>query len=205
MKLNHAFKTYATACQYASKEKVNAAIDKLMKRIQKNPSLLVQFAKAAEESIYGPRAEVWIDELYVKVLESALASKKFPKSRRAKYEEQLKQLHNTAIGGSPAPFEFKRANGDAARYFPMATPTIIFFGDPSCDDCRMARLRMESNVGFSKAIADGKLNLLYIIRMQSRMGEGDHGVSEDLDYRRVGHGVGNLRPARHTGCISDRI
>lgn len=163
VKLNHAFKTYATTCQYASKEKVNAAIDKLMKGIQKNPSLLVQFAKAAEESIYGPRAEIWIDELYMKVLQSTLASKKFPKSRRAKYEEQLKQLQNTTIGGTPAAFEFKRVNGDAARYFPMATPTIIFFGDPSCEDCRMARLRMESNVGFSKAIADGKLNLLYII------------------------------------------
>lgn len=163
VKLNHAFKTYATACQYASKDKVNAALDKLMKGIQKNPSLLVQFAKAAEESIYGPRAEVWIDELYMKVLQSTLASKKFPKSRRARYEEQLKQLQNTTVGATPAAFDFKRANGDAARYFPMATPTVIFFGDPSCDDCRMARLRMEANVAFSKAVADGKLNLLYII------------------------------------------
>lgn len=163
VKLNHAFNVYATTAQYASKDKVNAALDKLLKGMQKNPTLLFQFTKAAEESLYGPRAEVWIDELYVKILKSALGNKKFPKNRRPRYEEQLKQLENTLIGGTPATFEFKRANGDEARYFPMSTPTIIIFGDPGCDDCRMSRLRMESNVAFSKAVSDGKLNVLYII------------------------------------------
>lgn len=163
IKLNHAFSTYATTCQYASKEKVAVAIDKLMKNIQKNPSLLVQFTKAAEESIYGPRAEVWIDELYVKILRNALASKKFPKSRKPRYEYQLKILEGSMIGSTPATFDFKRPDGDAAKYFPMTTPTIIIFGDPDCDDCRRSRLRMETNVAFTKALADGKLNVLYII------------------------------------------
>lgn len=163
VKLNHAFQVYATTAQYAAKDKVNAALDKLLKNIQKNPTLLVQFTKAAEETIYGPRAEVWIDELYVKILKSALASKKFPKTRRARYESQLKQLENTLVGGIPAMFEFKRANGDDARYFPMSTPTIIIFGDPGCEDCRMACLRLETNVAFNKAVNDGKLNVLYII------------------------------------------
>lgn len=163
VKLNHAFQVYATTAQYAAKDKVNAALDKLLKNIQKNPTLLVQFTKAAEETIYGPRAEVWIDELYVKILKSALASKKFPKTRRARYESQLKQLENTLVGGIPAMFEFKRADGDDARYFPMSTPTIIIFGDPGCEDCRMACLRLETNVAFNKAVNDGKLNVLYII------------------------------------------
>lgn len=163
VKLNHAFQVYATTAQYAAKDKVNAALDKLLKNIQKNPTLLVQFTKAAEETIYGPRAEVWIDELYVKILKSALASKKFPKTRRARYEAQLTQLENTLTGGVPAMFEFKRANGDDARYFPMSTPTIIIFGDPGCEDCRMACLRLETNVAFNKAVTDGKLNVLYII------------------------------------------
>lgn len=163
IKLNHAFSTYASTCQYATKEKVSIAIDKLMKSIQKNPTLLLQFTKAAEESIYGPRAEVWIDELYVKILRNALASKKFPKSRKPRYEYQLKVLEGSMIGSTPATFDFKRPDGDAAKYFPMTTPTIIIFGDPDCDDCRRSRLRMETNVAFTKALSDGKLNVLYII------------------------------------------
>ncbi len=162
-KLNHAFKVYATTCQYADKDKVTVAVDKLMKSIQKNPTLLVQMTKAAEETIYGPRAEFWIDELYTKILASALTSKKFPEGKRARYSQQLKQLRNTMIGSEPARFDFVRANGEAAQYFPMATPTIIIFGDPDCDECRMGKLKMQSNVEFSKAVKDGKINVLFII------------------------------------------
>lgn len=162
-KLNHAFQVYSSAIQYADKDKVTAAVDKLMKNLQKNEMLLYQMTKAAEENIYGPRAEVWIDELYVKILKSALANKKFPKGKRPRYELQLSQLEGCLIGNSPKQFDFVRSNGEAARYFPMATPTIIVFGDPDCDECRMGKLRMQSNVTFNKAVTDGKINVLFII------------------------------------------
>ena len=100
-KLNHAFQVYSTTVQYADKERVTAAVDRLMKSLQKNPMLLYQMTKAAEENIYGPRAEVWIDELYVNILKAALASKKFPASKRARYELQLRQLEATMIGKAP--------------------------------------------------------------------------------------------------------
>lgn len=162
-KLNHAFQVYATTIQYADKSVVTSAVDKLMKNLQKNPILLYQMTKAAEEIVYGPRAEFWIDELYARILSSALSSKKFPKNKRLRYELQLKQLENSLIGKTPSRFEFERPNGDTAQYFPMSTPTIIIFGDPECDECRMGKLRMQSNIGFSKAVADGKINVLFII------------------------------------------
>lgn len=162
-KLNHAFQVYATTIQYANKAKATASVDKLMKSLQKNPILLYQMTKAAEETIYGPRAEIWIDELYAKILTSALSNKKFPQTKRARYELQLKQLNGTMMGSQPAEFNFVRPNGEPAKYFPMATPTIIIFGDPDCDDCRMGKLKMQSNVSFSKAVSDGKLNVLFII------------------------------------------
>lgn len=163
IKLNDAFKVYATAIQYADKDVVTAAIDKMMKSLQKNPMLEYQMIKAAEETIYGPRAEFWIDELYTRMLKSGLANKKFPKTKRARYELQLKQLENSLIGSTPSKFNFVRPNGDAAQYFPMSTPTILIFGDPDCDECRMGKLRMQSNISFSKAVTDGKINVLFII------------------------------------------
>lgn len=162
-KINHAFKVYATTVQYADKDKVTASVDKLMKNLQKNPMLLYQMTKAAEENIYGPRAEFWIDELYARILRAAMSNKKFPKTKRPRYEEQLKKLEASMIGNSPEKFDFIRPNGDNAQFFPMSTPTIIIFGDPDCDSCRMGRLRMQSNVTFSKALADGKVNVLFII------------------------------------------
>lgn len=162
-KLNHAFFVYASTLQYADKDKVTLAVDRLMKNLQKNPMLLFQMTKAAEETVYGPRAEFWIDELYARILRSALSNKKFPAGKRPRYELQLSQLEGCLIGDSPKQFDFKRPNGEDARYFPMATPTVIVFGDPDCDDCRMGKLRMQSNVTFSKAVADGKVNVLFII------------------------------------------
>lgn len=162
-RLNDAFGVYTVACQYAPKQKAEASADKLLKSLQKNPTLLMQMIKAAEEKLYGPRADIWIDELYVKFLQAGVDNKKIPKARKARLESQLKQLSGSIIGGTPATFDFTRANGEQARYFPMATPTIIIFGDPDCDDCRQSRLRMEVNVAFSRAVADGKINVLYII------------------------------------------
>lgn len=162
-KLNDAFKVYATTIQYADKDVVTAAVDKLMKNLQKNPMLTFQMIKAAEETIYGPRAEFWIDELYARMLAAAMSNKKFPTTKRIRYEQQLKQLENSLIGKTPATFNFVRPNGDAAQYFPMSTPTIIIFGDPDCEDCRMGKLRMQSNINFSKAVNDGKINVLFII------------------------------------------
>lgn len=162
-KLNHAFGVYTIGCQYAPKVKAEASADRLLKNLQKNPTLLVQFVKAAEENLYGPRADVWIDELYIKFLNAAVSNKKISKARKAKYEAQIKQLQNTVVGHTPATFDFERPNGDPAQYFAMSTPTIIMFGDPDCDDCRQSRLRMESNVAFSRAVTDGKINVLFII------------------------------------------
>ena len=162
-KLNHAFKVYASTVQYANKDVVTTAVDKLMKNLQKNPILLYQMTKAAEETVYGPRAEFWIDELYARILSSALASKKFPATKRTRYEHQLKQLENSLIGSTPRQFEFVRPNGDPAQYFPMTTPTIIIFGDPDCAECRMGKLKMQSNVTFNKAVSDGKINVLFIV------------------------------------------
>lgn len=162
-KLNHAFQVYASTVQYADRQRVTAAVDRLLKNLQKNPMLLYQLSKAAEETIYGPRAEFWIDELYARILRAALANKKFPASKRARYEQQLRQLDATMIGNAPERFDFQRSNGDPAQFFPMSTPTIIVFGDPDCDECRMGKLRMQANVAFSKAVADGRINVLFII------------------------------------------
>ncbi|MDE5998134.1 MAG: DUF5106 domain-containing protein [Muribaculaceae bacterium] len=162
-KLNDAFKVYATTIQYADKDVVTMAVDKLMKNLQKNPMLTFQMIKAAEETIYGPRAEFWIDELYARMLATAMSNKKFPASKRMRYEQQLKQLENSLIGKTPATFNFVRPNGDTAQYFPMSTPTIIVFGDPDCEECRMGKLRMQSNISFSNAVKNGKINVLFII------------------------------------------
>lgn len=164
--LNDAMKVYSVPIRWADLPKANEAIDKLIVKLSKNPTLLTQFTKAAEEVIYGPRAEYWVDGVYVKFLDAFLKNKKIPEARKAKYQKQLTSINNTLVGQKAPVFDFTGKNGKSERYMPMSTPTIIIFGNPTLPDWRMARLRMETSVPLRQAVEQGKLNILYIIPFQ---------------------------------------
>ena len=161
--LNDAFRVFSIPLRWASRDKAVAATDKLLQTISKNPILMLQFTKAAEENIYGPRAEVWVDEVYLKFLNTLVKNKKIPAQRKKKYEDQLSVLSKTVVGCVAPEFSFENVNGDNVTYFPMATPTIIIFGNPKDADWRLSRLRMEANASLSEAIDKGKINILFII------------------------------------------
>lgn len=80
--LNDAFKVFSVPLRWANRDKAIAATNKLLQTISKNPTLLLQFTKAAEETIYGPRAEVWVDEVYLKFLNTLVSNKKIPAQRK---------------------------------------------------------------------------------------------------------------------------
>lgn len=160
--LNHAFDVYRVPLQYAEANVAMKATDDLLKKLSKNPVLLLQFVKAAEETMYGPRALVWIDDIYIKYLEALTANKKIPELRKIRYADQLVRLHNSHIGVTAPRFEFTDRQGDRKEYRPMSTFTIIEFGDPACVDCRMAKLRLDTNSDITRLVEEGRLNILFI-------------------------------------------
>ncbi len=161
--LNHAFKVFSTPLRFSDKNKATVAVDKLIASLSKNPILMLQFTKAAEENIYGPRAEAWIDEVYEKFLDALIKNKKIQAQRKEKYAKQLFILQNSTLGSKAPSFKFTDANGKEATYFPMATPTILIFGNPTDADWRISRLRMETNAQLTQAVDKGKINILYIV------------------------------------------
>lgn len=161
--LNHAFMVYVNAMRWATRDKALESVDNLIGKISKNRVLMLQFTKAAEENLYGARADYYIDEVYVKFLRALQKQKKLTELQKARYNRQLKLLENTMVGNIAPSFKFKKPNGDSGEYFPMSTLTIIEFGDPTCDDCRFAKLKMESNAAISRALTDGKLNVLFMM------------------------------------------
>lgn len=161
--LNHAFKVYSAPLRFAEKNKASASVDKLIENLAKNPTLLLQFTKAAEENIFGPRSEAWIDEVYVKFLQALVKNKKVQQSRKEKYLKQLEMLEASTLGGKAPTFNFENIKGGESTYFQMATPTILIFADPTNTDWRLARLRLETNARLNMALEKGKVNVLFII------------------------------------------
>ena len=166
--LNHAFNVYITSVAYATPQKSNQELDKLIDKISKNPILLTQFVKAAEENLYGPRADYWNDNLYMKFLETVNKNKKISEQRRNYYKKQYQILQASQIGKKMPGFTFNDNEDIQRNYFPMSTPTLIIFGDPSDPDWRSARLKMETNFDLSQAVDKGKANIIYIVNKKNK-------------------------------------
>lgn len=165
--LNDAFKVYAVPMRWAEKTRSLASADKLIEKISKNPTLLIQFTKAAEINLYSNRADVWIDEVYVKFLNALVKNKKIPDSRKKRYSEQLNTLEKSMLGNVAPEFKFTDREGKEQTYFPMTTATMLIFGDPSLPEWRLSRLRMESNAQLSQAVEKGKVNIIFIVPSES--------------------------------------
>lgn len=161
--LNDAFRVYSVPMQWASKDNVMKSTDKILAACAKNPTLLLQFTKAAEEVLYGPRAQMWIDEIYVKYLDALVRNKKISESRKLRYERQLNQLTSSAADAVAPSFMFTDTEGKEQTYKPNGVVTVIEFGNPDCDDCRHTKLKMDTDVSFSSVVEKGLINVLFIV------------------------------------------
>lgn len=161
--LNEAFLVYVTAFRYADVKEVNLSIEKLLKNLSSNPLLLMQFGKAAEENLYGPRADYWSDPLYLKFIDAIIKNKKVPEARKTRYRNQAGALTESAIENVAPTFWFENPERASKQYFPMSTPTLLIFGNPDDTDWRLSRLKMDSNLQLQDALEKGKINILFII------------------------------------------
>lgn len=161
--LNHAFGVYATPMRWADKEVIDQSVKALLKKLASNPTLLLQFTKAAEYHLYSENASVWIDDYYIPFLRAITTNKKLDDNRKAKYARQFAILESCKIGDKFKGFDFEKPNGDKASFAISAPLTLIEFGNPSCNDCRMAKLRLQTNSLIEQLVDDNKLVIYFIV------------------------------------------
>ncbi len=161
--LNDALQVFISPMRWTSDPVVDKALNTLFKNLEKNPTLTLQFTRAAEEALYGPRAIYWSDPVYLRFIDNMLRDKKIPSARKERFIRHKRLLENSRVGDYPKPFDYTTPTGTTARYAPTGVITVIEFGDPECDDCRLAKLKMETDVTFSGLVDKGAVNVLFII------------------------------------------
>lgn len=162
--LNHAFKTFTVPMRFADSKVVYKAVDKLLDRVKKNPALMLQLAMAAERNIYDPAtAEGIIDEIYLRFLKAVIAQKKLPEIRKARFRAQYEALQGCLVGDVMKSFEFTDNHGNPTHFLPSSGFSVIEFGDPDCSECRILKLRLETDAEIQQALADGRLQVFFII------------------------------------------
>lgn len=163
--LNHAFKTWVIPMRFAPAKVVMGSVENLLKRLKKNPGLLLQFAMAAERNIYDPAtSEVTIDDVYEQFLRAVAECKKLPQVRRVRYASQLERLTCVKPGAEMPEFDYSAPSGEQ-RHFeaPRGSVTLIEFGDPDCPDCLMLKLHLLTDQTLLEAQQKGDLQIAFIV------------------------------------------
>ena len=161
--LNDAFKVYATAATYASKDKVIGSVNSMLKSLKGNPVLMLQFAKGAEESFYGPRADIWSDEIFIPFIDGVLAEKGISDSRKAKYAAIKENLQRNALGKKFPKLRLTLRDGRHKEFQPSAAYTLVEIGNPDCDDCKFAKMKLEMASDLVDMIDSKDLEMLFLV------------------------------------------
>ncbi|MCM1224580.1 MAG: DUF5106 domain-containing protein [Lachnospiraceae bacterium] len=161
--LVHAFTTYIVPLHLAERDVAMKSVQALIKKLQKSPTLLLQFTQAAERTMYEPNtAELVIDEVYLEFLNAVTKNKKIPDLRKARYKSQLKSLSNSLVGKPLLRFAFTDRKGQPEVYSNAGVPEIIVFGNYDCTDCRLARLQLDTDSELQELVDAGKARIMFI-------------------------------------------
>lgn len=163
-KMAGAFKDYLTFMPHASARQVHRSIAKLMKALEKQPDDQLFLARKAEEYIHSDSSEIYSDELYLPFAVAVAGNKRIDKASREPFAHQAKIL-SACQAGMPAPsFDFTDRDGLNRTFAPDTTAevTVIFFNDPDCMDCVLAKARLKADIRASQFVDEGVMKIIAI-------------------------------------------
>lgn len=162
-KMGDEFRVYLSVIANATPTVAQDNLSDLMKKLEKQPADQLFLAEIAEGLLYGDTAQYWIDNLYLPIAEAVATNKKINKAERARYEHQAKTLANSMTGGPTPDLAFTRPDGTTANLRDeKARVVIVFFNDPDCSDCSLAKVRLNADISTTELIDKGIVKIVSI-------------------------------------------
>lgn len=162
-KMANEFSVYLSILKNASADSALASVERLAKKLEKQPNDLLFLARQAEAKLYSDTAEAWVDGLYLPFAEAVVKHKKIDKASKSRFAHQATILKNTMMGGPAGPLPYTTREG-ATRNLSTdsAEVLVVFFNDPDCSDCDMARIRLDADISTTELINEGKVKIVAI-------------------------------------------
>lgn len=146
-KMEQSFADYIAFMPYATRDSIEASIKAVMKRIEKQPSDILFILDCAEGQLTGDSCQFQSEELYAMFLKAGLANKRIDKANKARLTHKLKLLENSMVGHHFPDLEYiTRFGANASMANDTADIVLVMFSDPTCDDCRTARIRLDADI-----------------------------------------------------------
>ena len=163
-RMDRTFETFTEFLPYAQADTVHMAIDRLIAGVEKTGGAnLLELGRIAEKHLYSDDAELKSEEVYFPFVSAVAKSKKVKGAEKARYEAQYKQLANSRLGVANPKIELTRADGTKCSLDDIKAPQILlFFNDPDCMDCRMAKARIAADFDIAALIKNNAMAVVAI-------------------------------------------
>lgn len=163
-KMADAFDMYIELMPYASAEVVQKSIGAFMKKLEKQPMDQIFIGELAEGRMYSDTATIASDELYLWFIEPIVANKRVDKDYKLRFQHQAQSLRRSQAGMTAPEFTYTGLDGQKHTFAADSTRigTILFFNDPDCTECSMARLRLDADVQTTRQIETGRIDFYSI-------------------------------------------
>lgn len=163
-KLNEAFLVYANLMPHADATVVHRSIDGLIKEVNKNPKNMLSLAEIAEGAFYADTARIQCDECYLPFARAVAANGKIGKAERARFEYQAKALEHSQVGMTAPDIRWRTPEGTTGSLseLPQRAYVLLFVNDPDCDDCQLARTRLQADFNLNMLLDKGLIKVVNI-------------------------------------------
>lgn len=162
-KMAQAFADYISFMPHASKDSVLTSLNVFFKKLDKQPDDLLFIVDCAESQLMGDSAQFISEELYLPFAKAVVANKKIDKTTKARYEHQLKILGGTQPGMTIPELDYIDRFGNPAKLSAdTAEIVLLYFNDPTCEDCQRAKVRLDANIKAGVMIRRGMLKVVSI-------------------------------------------
>lgn len=163
-KFNTAFGDWVSLMPYASADTVYNAVNALMARFAKKGPIAYELATMAENWLYSDTASMRSDDVYSRFARAAVANKKIGKAEKARFSAHLKIIDSSSLGATVPAVPFIRPDGTTGTLDDITTKgsIVLFFNDPDCMDCLMARVRLSSSPDANSLIEKEQLTIVSI-------------------------------------------
>lgn len=162
-KMAEAFDTYLSFMPYASAPVVYKQVEAFLKKIKK-PEHLLFIGELAEGALYSDTASMPSDELFILFTSNIVKNSKIDKAAKLRYQHLIDVLSNSQPGSKAPSFDYTELLGDKGTFTVDTTKacTVLFFNDPDCSDCNMARIRLDADIVTRKLVDNGKVDIYSI-------------------------------------------
>lgn len=162
-KFNNTFGDWIALMPYASSDTVKVAIDRLIKKVEKNGPVALEITRMAEQWVYSDTSEYTSEEIYYPFAKAAAENKKIPSADRLRFRHQAQILENSMLKGKVKHLEYVTLDGKKGNFDDVKTQVIVlFFNDHDCDECALARIRLSADINATALTKAGLLTVMCI-------------------------------------------